>query len=127
MRTTVWAAEAVRRVERREQDQHHRRQQPSHVLIIVALFGPQFAQGPESIDNLPSCRTAILPMFPVDAARLSGHLFSEVRAAERPCAKYQQQATDNNEYEGHGKAGQEMRPSIRLALEEQSIHNSHRE
>lgn len=28
--------------------------------------------------------------FPVDAARLSGQLFSEVRAAERPCAKYQQ-------------------------------------
>ena len=26
----------------------------------------------------------------VDAARLSGQLFSEVRAAERPCAKYQQ-------------------------------------
>ena len=25
----------------------------------------------------------------VDAARLSGQLFSEVRAAERPCAKYQ--------------------------------------
>jgi hypothetical protein len=34
--------------------------------------------------------TASLPMFPVDAARLSGQLFSEVRAAERPCAKYQQ-------------------------------------
>jgi hypothetical protein len=65
-------------------------------------------------------------MFPVDAARLSGQLFSEVRAAERPCAKYQQMATYNDEYEGHGKAGQEMRQSIRFALEEQSIHNSHR-
>jgi hypothetical protein len=32
-----------------------------------------------------------------DGARLSGQLFPEVRAAERPCAKYQQWATDNNE------------------------------
>jgi hypothetical protein len=39
---------------------------------------------------MPSSTTAILPMFPVDAARLSGQLFSEVRAAERPCAKHQQ-------------------------------------
>ena len=60
-----------------------------------------------------------------DAARLSGQLFSEVRAAERPCAKHQQEATYHDEYEGHEKAGQEMRQSKRLALEEQSIHNSH--
>jgi hypothetical protein len=37
-----------------------------------------------------SSTTAILPMFPVAGARLSGQLFSQVRAAERPCAKYQQ-------------------------------------
>jgi hypothetical protein len=43
-----------------------------------------------SVRSMPSSTTAILPMFPVDAARLSGQLFSEVRAAERPCAKYQQ-------------------------------------
>ena len=79
-----------------------------------------------SVRFMPSSTTAILPMFPADAARLSGRLFSEVRAAERPCAKHQQQATYNNEYEGHVKAGQEMRQSIRSALEEQSIHNSHR-
>jgi hypothetical protein len=55
-----------------------------------------------SVRSMPSSTTAILPMFqaatrrgicqlhPVDAARLSGQLFSEVRAAKRPCAKYQQ-------------------------------------
>jgi hypothetical protein len=43
-----------------------------------------------SVRSMPSSTTAILPMFPVDAARLSGQLFSEVRAAERPCAKHQQ-------------------------------------
>jgi len=35
-------------------------------------------------------RRGICQLHPVDAARLSGQLFSEVRAAERPCAKYQQ-------------------------------------
>jgi hypothetical protein len=43
-----------------------------------------------SVRSMPSSTTAILPMFPVDAAGLSGQLFSEVRAAERPCAKHQQ-------------------------------------
>ena len=43
-----------------------------------------------SVRSMPSSTTTILTMFPVDAARLSGQLFSEVRAAERPCAKYQQ-------------------------------------
>jgi hypothetical protein len=43
-----------------------------------------------SVRSMPSNTTAILPMFPVDAAWLSGQLFSEVRAAERPCPKYQQ-------------------------------------
>jgi hypothetical protein len=33
---------------------------------------------------------SICQLHPVDAARSSGQLFSEVRAAERPCAKYQQ-------------------------------------
>jgi hypothetical protein len=42
------------------------------------------------VRSMPSSTTAILPMFPVDAARLSGQLFCEVRAAERPCAKHQQ-------------------------------------
>src|SRR6185295_18654903 len=43
-----------------------------------------------SVRSMPSSTTAILPMFPVDGARLSGQLFSQVRAAERPCAEYQQ-------------------------------------
>ena len=67
---------------------------------------------------MPSSTTAILPMFPVDAARLSGQLFTEVRAAERPCAKYQQEATENNDAKGHSKAGQEMGKSVGLALDE---------
>ena len=75
---------------------------------------------------MPSSTTAILPLFPVDAARLSGQLFSEVRAAERPCAKHQQQPTYyNKENKGHRKSGQEMGQSIWFALEEQSINNPH--
>jgi hypothetical protein len=35
-------------------------------------------------------RRGICQLHPVDAARLSGQLFSELRAAERPRAKYQQ-------------------------------------
>ena len=52
------------------------------------VLGEALQQPIEAARALPT--TAILPMFPVDAARLSGQLFSEVRAAERPCAKHQQ-------------------------------------
>ena len=69
------------------------------VLFDLGLFKRVFrSQGGCNEPLHPVCFRLRLPnnemteglRHPVDAARLSGQLFSEVRAAERPCAKYQQ-------------------------------------
>ena len=44
--------------------------------------------------------------------------------AERPCAKYQEQATYDDGNQSQTQSGQEMGQGIRYALEEQSINNS---
>ena len=100
---------------------------PAAPIRATARAEGRFEHGPLDVGEVHAVEYDGDPTdVSVDAARLSGQPFSEVRAAERPCAKHQQQATYNNEYEGHGNAGQEMRQRIRFALEEQSIHNSHR-
>jgi hypothetical protein len=51
----------------------------------------RFEHGPLDVGEVHAVEYDGDPIdVPVKAARLSGQLFSEVRAAERPCAKYQQ-------------------------------------
>ena len=65
---------------------------PAAPIRATARAEGRFEHGPLGVGQVHAVEVpaASLPMFPVDAARLSGQLFSEVRAAERPCAKYQQ-------------------------------------
>ena len=64
---------------------------PAAPIRATARAEGRFEHGPLGVGEVHAVEyDGDLPMFPVDAARLSGQLFSEVRTAERPCAKHQQ-------------------------------------
>ena len=67
-----------------------RHQQVVESIAVIAAVADQAPREVGEEARVEGGGDEVWLIHPVDAARLSGQLFSEVRVAERPCAKYQQ-------------------------------------